>query len=171
MGPRVNHDHPSTSSSVKVKPASVLIGIVAVVAIVLVLINRVMLGTPVQVSLAFTSLSVPLWLVLLGLSIMLCAVFFALLLAGQVRLVAAHRKHAAELRAQRELVEQAEASRFTELRQYLEVELLSLRQANAASLERVHEEILAVNNSLAACIGEIDERLERQWPSAPEQQP
>jgi uncharacterized integral membrane protein len=156
---------------VKLKPANVLIGIVAVLAIVFVLINRVMLGTPVQVSFAFTSLSVPLWLVLLGLSMALCAVFFGLLLAAQVRLVATHRKHAAELRAQRELVEKAEESRFTELRQYLEAELASLRETQRASLERLHEEILAANNSLAACIGEIDERLERQWPSAREQQP
>jgi hypothetical protein len=156
---------------VKLKPANVLIGIVAVLAIVFVLINRVMLGTPVQVSFAFTSLSVPLWLVLLGLSMALCAVFFGLLLAAQVRLVATHRKHAAELRAQRELVERAEESRFTELRQYLEAELASLRETQRASLERLHEEILAANNSLAACIGEIDERLERQWPSAREQQP
>jgi uncharacterized integral membrane protein len=156
---------------VKGKPAGVLIGIIAVVAIVLVLINRVMLGTPVPVSLVLTNLSVPLWLVLLGLAIALCAIFFALLLAAQVRMAAARRQHAAELRAQRELVEQAEASRFTELRQYLEVELAALRQAQAASLERLHEEILAANNSLAAVVGEIDERLERQWPSTPERQP
>jgi uncharacterized integral membrane protein len=156
---------------VKGKPAGVLIGIIAVVAIVLVLINRVMLGTPVPVSLAFTSLSVPLWLVLLGMAIALCAIFFALLLAGQLRLAAMHRQHAAELRAQRELVEQAEGSRFTELRQYLEVELAAFRQAQAASLERLHEEILAANNSLAAVVGEIDERLERQWPSTPERRP
>jgi uncharacterized integral membrane protein len=156
---------------VKLKPASVVTGIIAVLAIVLVLINRVMLATPVQVSFAFTSLGMPLWLVLLGLALALSAVFFGLLLAGQVRLVAMHRKHAAELRAQRELVESAEASRFTELRQYLETELAALRQAHAASLERVHEEIVAANNSLAACIGEIDERLERQWPSARDQQP
>lgn len=155
----------------KLKPASVLAGIIAVLAIVFVLINRTMLATPVQVSFAFTSLSMPLWLLLLGLALALSAVFFGLLLAGQVRLVATHRRHAAELRAQRELVEQTEGSRFTELRQYLEVELASLRQAHSASLERLHQEILAANNSLAACIGEIDERLERQWPSARDQQP
>jgi len=156
---------------VKLKPANVLIWIVAVLAIVFVLINRLMLSTPMQVSFAFTSLSVPLWVVLLGLAIALSAVFFGLLFASQVRLVATHRRHAAELRTQRELVENAEASRFTELRQYLAVELASLREAQRASNERLHEEILAANNSLAACIGEIDERLERHWPSARDQQP
>lgn len=155
----------------KPKAASVLTWIVAVLAIVFVLINRLMLATAVQVSFAFTSLSVPLWLVLLGLAIALSAVFFGVLLAAQVRLVATQRKHAAELRAQRDLVENAEASRFTELRQYLEVELAALREAQRASIERVHEEIQVTNNSLAACIGEIDERLERQWPSTREQQP
>jgi uncharacterized integral membrane protein len=156
---------------VKLKPANVLIWIIAVLAIVFVLINRLMLATPVQVSFAFTSLSAPLWLVLLGLAIALSAVFFALLLASQVRLVGTHRRHAAELRAQRELADNTEASRFTELRQYLETELGSLREAQRASNERLHEEILAANNSLAACIGEIDERLERQSPSPRDQQP
>jgi hypothetical protein len=115
--------------------------------------------------------SVPLGVVLLGLAIVLIAVFFGLLLSVQFRLMAMHRRHSAELRTQRELVDNAEASRFTELRQYLQQELVSLREAQRASEQRLREEILATSNTLAACVGEIDERLERQWPSAPEQQP
>jgi uncharacterized integral membrane protein len=154
-----------------VKPVNLLIWIVAALSIAFVIINWGMLVAPIQASFGFTRVSVPLGVVLLGLAIVLIAVFFGLLLTVQFRLMAMHRRHSAELRTQRELVENAEASRFTELRQYLQQELVSLREAQRASEQRLREEILATSNTLAACVGEIDERLERQWPSAPEQQP
>src|ERR1019366_2965633 len=142
-----------------VKPVNLLIWIVAALSIAFVIINWGMLVAPIQASFGFTRVIVPL------------AVFFGLLLTVQFRLMAMHRRHSAELRTQRELVDNAEASRFTELRQYLQQELVSLREAQRASEQRLREEILATGNTLAACVGEIDERLERQWPSAPEQQP
>jgi DNA anti-recombination protein RmuC len=113
----------------------------------------------------------PLGLILLALALVLMAVFFGLLLTVQFRLVAIHRRHAAELRSHRELAENAEASRFTLLQQYLQTELASLKESQRASEQRMHEEILAMSNTVAACIGEIDERLERQWPSPAAQQP
>jgi hypothetical protein len=53
------------------------------------------------------------------------------------------RRHAKELQAQRELADQAEVSRFTELRAYLDTRLSELE------------------NSLSAQIGEMRERLDR----------
>jgi uncharacterized protein YlxW (UPF0749 family) len=156
---------------VKLKPAAVAIWIVAALSLAFVIINWAMLSAPIQPSFGFTRVSMPLGLVLLGLAMVLIALFLGLLLTVQFKLVATHRRHSAELRSQRELVENAEVSRFTELRQYLQQELASLRAAQSASEQRVHEEIMATANTLAACIGEIDERLERQWPSPPEHRP
>jgi len=156
---------------VKFKPANVLIWIAALALIGFVMVNWGMLAAPVSASFGFTRVSMPLGLVLLGLASVLIAVCFGLLLTAQFKLVAAHRRHAAELRAQRELVDNAEASRVTELRQYLQQELASLREAQRASEQRMHEEIQAASNTLAACIGEVDERLERHWPAAPDQRP
>jgi hypothetical protein len=138
---------------------------------VFVIINWGALVIPVQVSFGFTRVSAPLGLVLLSLSSALTAAFVGILLSVQTRALATHRRHSAELLAQSELVDKAEASRFSELQRYLEQELASLNEAQRASEQRVREEILAVSNTLAACIGEVDERLERQWPSAPERQP
>ena len=84
---------------------------------------------------------VPLGLVLLGLAVVLIAVFFGLLLSVQFRLLATHRRHSAELRAQRELVDNAEASRFTELRQYLNQELAALAATQQLSEQHLREEI------------------------------
>ncbi|HEY6452712.1 MAG TPA: hypothetical protein VIX87_08950 [Steroidobacteraceae bacterium] len=148
------------------KPVNVLIWIVVVLAIVFVIINWATFGSPIQVSFGFARVSAPLGLVLLGLVLALTAAFVALLLAVQLRVVATQRRHSAELRAQRELVDKAEASRFTELRQYLERELDALREEQRACDQRVRDELLTATNTLSACIGQIDERLERQWPSA-----
>jgi hypothetical protein len=156
---------------VKLKPANVLLWIVAALAIAFVTVNWGMLSAPIQTSFGFTRVSMPLGLILLALALVLMAVFFGLLLRVQIKLVAIHRRHAAELRAHRELAETAEGSRFTELRQYLQQELASLGQAQRASEQRMQQEILAMTNTVAACIGEIDERLERQWPSSAAQQP
>ncbi|HXR19613.1 MAG TPA: hypothetical protein VN757_06725 [Steroidobacteraceae bacterium] len=150
------------------KPVNVLLSIVAVLAIVFVILNWGMLGGPILVSFGFAHVSVPLGLVLLGLAVVLIAVFFGLLLTVQFRLLAAHRRHSAELRAQRELVDNAEASRFTELRQYLNQELAAFAATQRLSEQHLREEIQATSNTLSACIGEIHERLERQWPMPPE---
>ena len=155
----------------KLKPANVLLWIPAALAIVFVIINWGMLSAPLPTSFGFTRVSMPLGLILLALALVLMAVFFGLLLTVQFRLVAIHRRHAAELRSHRELAENAEASRFTLLQQYLQTELASLKESQRASEQRMHEEILAMSNTVAACIGEIDERLERQWPSPAAHQP
>jgi hypothetical protein len=154
-----------------IKPVNVFMWVVAALVIAFVMINWGMLVTPIQVSFGFTRVSIPLGLVLLSLTAALTAAFVGLLLSVQSKALATHRRHSTELLAQRELVDKAEASRFTELQRYLEQELASLIDAQRASEQRVREEILAMSNTLAACIGEVDERLERQWPSAPEHQP
>jgi hypothetical protein len=154
-----------------VKPANLLIAIAAILAIVFVSINWSMLGTSIAVSFGFTRVSVPLGLVLLGFTLLLTAVFFGLALRVQLRLLAAHRRHEGELRSQRELADNAEASRLTELRQYLQQELAALREQQRQSEQRLHDELLATGNSLSASVGEIDERLERHFPAPPAQQP
>jgi hypothetical protein len=83
------------------------------------------------------------------------------------------RRHTRELQTQRQLAEQAEASRYSQLRQYLEAELPKL----AAQQEQGHARIAArldqmdgdlrqvleqTGNTLAAYIGELEDRLQRQ---------
>jgi hypothetical protein len=68
-------------------------------------------------------------------------------------------------------VSNAEVSRFTELRQYLEQELAALKQAQRESEQRLRDEMQNTVNTLSACVGELDDRLERQFPSPPERQP
>jgi hypothetical protein len=151
-----------------VKPVNVLIWIAAALALLFLILNW---GTSIPISLGFTRVSASLGLVLLCLAIVLAAVFFGLLLTLQLRLLATHRRHSAELRTQRELVDKAEASRYSELREHLQQQLSTLTEAQRLCEQRLHDDIQTASNTLSACIGEIDERLERQWPSAREAQP
>ena len=145
--------------------------VVALVLVIIAVINRGILITPVELSFGVTRVSVPLWLVLLGFGAVLTAVFVAYLLKIQLSSLSATRKHAADLRQQRELAEAAELSRYTELRRYLEQEFEALGRAQRELEQRLRAEIADTTHSLEACIGEIHERLERQWPVPPEQQP
>jgi hypothetical protein len=49
--------------------------------------------------------------------------------------------------------------------------MASLKQAQQVHADRLREELTAATNTLSAYIGEIDDRLERQHPLLPEQQP
>jgi hypothetical protein len=129
------------------------------------------LGTQVAVSFIFTRVSVSLGSLLLVLVLLLGGAFAAMLVSVQFRHLGLHRRHSAELRSHRELADNAEISRFTELRQYLQQELAQLQEMQRQSEQRLREEMHSTQNALAAGIGEIDERLERHFPSPPEQQP
>ena len=71
-------------------------------------------------SLGFTTIQVPLGLVMLLLVVAILLVFLATTIYMQSANLIETRQYARELTAQRELADKAEASRFTELRQYIE---------------------------------------------------
>lgn len=126
---------------------------------------------PTRLSLLVTSIEAPLGLVMLGFVALLTVAFLGYVMYVQTSALSAARRQADELRRQRDLADQAEASRFTELREYLAGELESLRSAQRESEDRLREELSTAANGLAASIGEVDDRLERQWPTPPERQP
>ena len=98
---------------------------------------------PTTLSLGFGQVQAPLGLIMLALIAILTALFLGYLVYLQSTVLFEARRHARELQAQRELADQAEASRFTELRQHLDTRLTE------------------IEGSLAAQLGEMRERLER----------
>lgn len=134
--------------------------------------------TPTDLSLGVTAVRAPLGLVMLGLLVGLLAVFLVFVVYLQTSVLLDTRRHARELRTQRELADQAEASRFTELRAYLDTELKKLGTRDdapfariIARLEQSDGELRAAieqsANSLAAYIGELEDRMERQRAAPP----
>ena len=127
---------------------------------------------PTTLSLLFATIQAPLGLIMLGFTTLLTALFLLFIAYLQASLLVDTRRHSRELQAQRTLADEAEASRITELRSYLEAELPKLtekitesRIAAETRLDRLEQDLRAVveqaGNTLAAYIGELEDRLER----------
>lgn len=129
--------------------------------------NWPVLNTPVPLWLGLTTVTAPLGTLVL----ILFGVILVLMLAEQGAALAEARRYRRDLEAQRKLADQAEASRFTELRTYLASELARNEQrfvdtqnmliARVDQVERsMRVAIEQQVNSLAATIGHLDDRLE-----------
>ncbi len=128
---------------------------------------------PTTLSLVFATVQAPLGLIMLAVTALLAALFLAYLVYIQTAVIIDTRRSARELHAQRSLADQAEASRFTELRSFLEARLRELQSdvteaqtRTGAQVEQLGGDLRSVvdgaTNTLAAYIGEIEDRLERR---------
>ena len=82
--------------------------------------------TPTTLSVIFATVEAPLGLVLLGMVVLLAALFLIYVVYLQSSVLFDTRRHARELNSQRELAEHAEISRIHDLRTYLESQLQTL---------------------------------------------
>jgi len=132
-------------------------------------LNWAVIMSPTALSLGVAEIQAPLGLILLGLMVALIAMFLVYLLYLQTTVMFDARAHAKELQSNRNLADQAEASRFTELRTFLEAEFKrqnaadgEVKAALLARIDQLERELrLAVEqsgNSLAASIAEMDDR-------------
>jgi hypothetical protein len=134
---------------------------------------------PTELSLGFTTTQIPLGLAMLGLLALLTVLFLGFVVYLQGSALLETRRHSRELKTSRELADQAEASRFNDLRIFLEAELTKLThqqaQSQAEGLEKMDQlernlraDIEQSGNTVAAYIGELEDRLERaNTPSIP----
>lgn len=123
------------------------------------------------VSFGFTETQAPLGLILLSLMAILGVFFLAYILWLKGTVILDYHRHTKELKHQRELADKAEASRFTELREFL---LQQHKEGQEVLLNKIDdlEERLChraddSDNSTAAYLGQIEDQL-RQVPTAPQ---
>lgn len=112
-------------------------------------------------SLVFTTVEAPVGLVMLSIIVLLAATFAGYVIVWQGASLLDARRRDKQLQAQRQLAEQAEASRFVALRDQIREEFARLADRIAQAEEGVRAEIRDSGNSLAASLGEIDDRLQR----------
>ena len=135
-------------------------------------LNWSVVTTPTTLSFGFGTAHAPLGLLLLGFTVLIAAMFLFLLVVQQATVLGETRRAAKELTAQRTLADQAEASRFTALGEHMDGELrrleaqAAMRQDALAQRLNQMEQVLRTHvdqasNSLAAFIGELDDRVER----------
>jgi len=120
----------------------VVIGVIAFFGFM----NWPVLNAPAPLWVGVTTITAPLGTLML----VLFGIIVLLMLIEQSAALGETRRYGRDLDAQRKLADQAEASRFTELRTYLAQEMSSLRTA-----------LDQQGNALAATIAELDDRLER----------
>lgn len=150
-----------------------LLLIILVVLVIFAAVNWQAIITPVPLSLIFTDAQAPLGLILLSITGLLVLLFLAFVIYMQSSTLMIRRKLNKEVEEQRKLANEAEASRFTELRTYLDSELQQL----VANGEDYHQKVDAklseletalsgkveeTGTSLSAYIGELEDRLERK---------
>jgi uncharacterized integral membrane protein len=127
---------------------------------------------PTTLSLVVAKVEAPLGVILLGVILLLTALFLIYVAYLQSSVLLETRRHARELDAQRELAEHAEASRIHELRSSLDARLQALGKETQASLSELgarlsrletdlRQSIEECQNTLAAILSEMDDRLRR----------
>ena len=123
-------------------------------------------------SVGFTTVEAPLGLILIGISGILTLLFLIYLVYWQSSALIETRRHTRELQSQRELADRAEESRFERLRSAMETRLSELEKQSTeskaavlAKLDDIERDMRSAveqsGNTLAAYIGEIEDRLER----------
>ena len=124
------------------------------------LINWATFSALTSLSLGFTTVQAPLGLIMLGLIVFLCVLFTVWVISLQAGSLMEARRQTRELQAQRDLADKAEASRFTELRIELMARLDRLQSDSRIAIEQN-------GNAVAAQLGQLEDRLERDRPLPP----
>lgn len=146
----------------------VVLGVIAVFSA----LNWSAFMAPTILSLGFSTIQAPLGLIMLGALILLTAFFLVFVVYLQTSVLLDTRRQAREMQTNRELMEKAETSRFTELRTFMESEMKRQTEQNAASkaalltrMDQLDRDVLSAieqsGNSVSAHVGQLEDRLER----------
>jgi uncharacterized integral membrane protein len=142
------------------------------------LLNWTAFTAPTTLSLVFTEVQAPLGLIMLVITGLFSVLFLVYIVFQQAGVILEARRYAKELKAQRELADKGETSRFTEMRAFFDTELRKLEAQGAAGtrelgarIERlelqVTEKLAESTRTLSAYVGEVEDKLDRMLPKAP----
>jgi len=136
---------------------SVALALLAVFA----MLNWTAFITPTTLSVGFTSVQAPLGLIMLIATGLVCGLFVVYIVVQQAGVILEARRNAKELKAHRELADKAEASRFTELRTFIEGEVRRIEAQGTAANRELLERLAESTRTLSAYVGEVDDKLDR----------
>ena len=123
------------------------------------LLNWSVIVAPTSLSLGLTTVQAPLLLLMLGLLALTWTLFLLYVVYLHAAMLRDKRSIDKEIQALRKIADGVQAS-----------QLSAVREALLSRMEQLERELrLAIEqsgNSLAASLGEMDDRLRRQWPPA-----
>jgi hypothetical protein len=121
--------------------------------------------TPTTLWIGARTIQAPLGLIMLGLMALMGMGFVIYALSFQVSAMAESRRQAKELAVQRDLADKAEASRFTELREFMRAELLRVTQAEDGMRHTILQRLDTLEQhsriALTESLDQLEHRLER----------
>ena len=118
---------------------NVIVILVLLLVVIFAALNWSAIMAPTTLSLGVAQVQAPLGLVLLALLAILSTIFLLYVVYLQTSVLLETRRHQKELQAQRELADQAEASRFTELRSHLDTRISELEASFSAQLGEMRD--------------------------------
>jgi uncharacterized integral membrane protein len=140
---------------------TLIVALVSLLIAAFVVVNWAVFAASAKVSLVFTSFEVPVGMVMLGIFALFALTFGVYSAVSWSAILLEFRRQAKELTAQRTLADEAEASRFTELRTAMHDELEHLAGRMVQMHDTFSGEIRDNANSILATIGELDERIQK----------
>jgi uncharacterized integral membrane protein len=146
---------------VPMRTRTLLVVLVLLLIVAFLAINWSVFAASAKVSFVFASIEVPIGLVMLGIFTLIALTFGIYSAVSWSAILLEFRRQAKELTAQRTLADQAEASRFTELRAVMHDELERLADRMSQMHDTFRTEIRDNTNSLAATIGELHDRIQK----------
>ncbi|MDP2680460.1 MAG: LapA family protein [Rhodoferax sp.] len=159
---------------------SLLLALVLALIAAFTVLNWSVFLADTPLSLGVSTVQAPLGLIMLGLLIFMVAYCLVYVLYLQSNVLMDARRNAKELQTNRELADKAEASRFTELRSFVEAGLKQGAEQDKAAQQALmvrldtlentlRNSVEQSGNSLSAYIGEIEDRLipDKNEPAAP----
>lgn len=152
---------------IRVLPVLLLLVLAGLFAV----INWTTFTTPTTLNLGVAMVEAPLGMVMLGFIGLIALVYIVTVVGGLATALSESRRMNRELAAQRELADKAEASRITELRDFFSAELLRVTSSHddlqlkilsrmEQSEQRARTTLEETANTLSACIGELEDRLD-----------
>jgi uncharacterized integral membrane protein len=140
----------SSGEGAAMKFRTVLVFLMLAAVAVFALSNWTAFTAPTHLSLGFLTFQAPLGLVMLVLTGVVSGLLLVYIVFQQAGVILEARRYAKELSSHRELADKAEASRFTELRAFLEAELRRLEAQNAAGTRELGARIDQLQGLLKA---------------------
>jgi len=139
------------------------------------LLNWTAFTAPTKLSLGVAEVQAPLGLIMLLVTGLVSALFLLYIVFQQAGVILEARRAAKELKVHRELADKAEASRFSEMRAFLEGEIRRLEAQGLAGTrevsdrcehleQRLLDKLEESTRTLSAYVGEVEDKLDRMLP-------
>jgi uncharacterized membrane protein len=134
----------------KIRTFLLVLGLIAIAAFVA--LNWSAITTPTTLSLGVATVQAPLGFLMLALLTLFTALFLAFVLYSRASGFFQERHHSREMQATQELADNAETSRFTELREMLGVGLKKQSELYAESTATVLAKLEQLDSNLRSAI-------------------